>query len=553
MPDSDCLQLELQCDSRVKTPIPEIAPYREDASDMTVPKEIEIKLELAPASVSRLRKVPPLRGVKKPARRETQVSVYFDTDKHKLRRKGLMLRVRRVGDRHIQTIKATRNSRLFERDEWESEIPGQTPDLDLARGTALEPLLSDKLHRHLHPIFETRVQRTTYPLANGKGGIALTLDKGKITTGRRSEPLCELELELKRGNGAQLFDLARQLTDALPAQLALRSKAERGYELLTDRDVAAVKGEPVDLVAGTTTRDGFKAIGRGCLRQVVGNERALLAGDPEGVHQMRVGLRRLRAAMSLFSRILRDPETAALKDELKWLTGELAPARELEVLMTRVVAPVKRRHARLGGLSSLSRDVAQQRDAALARAQDAVRSARFRMLTLEIAAWLEDGQWTRPKEDLVRDRGEVPIENAAAAQLRRRFRKIRKRGRRLAELDTKRRHKLRIQAKKVRYASEFFASLFPGKKASKRRKRFLAALERMQDYLGDLNDIAVHEDRITAIAYGDGRNNQRRRGGRSRAFAAGLLAGREDARLDAILRNAADAYGELTSVRPFWR
>ena len=99
----------------------------------------------------------------------------------------------------------------------------------------------------------------------------------------------------------------------------------------------------------------------------VGNERALLAGDPEGVHQMRVGLRRLRAAMSLFSRILRDPETAALKDELKWLTGELAPARELEVLMTRVVAPVKRRHARLGGLSSLSRDVAQQRDAALAR------------------------------------------------------------------------------------------------------------------------------------------------------------------------------------------
>jgi triphosphatase len=104
---------------------------------MTVPKEIEIKLELAPASVSRLRKVPPLRGVKKPARRETQVSVYFDTDKHKLRRKGLMLRVRRVGDRHIQTIKATRNSRLFERDEWESEIPGQTPDLDLARGTAI--------------------------------------------------------------------------------------------------------------------------------------------------------------------------------------------------------------------------------------------------------------------------------------------------------------------------------------------------------------------------------------------------------------------------------
>ena len=77
---------------------------------MTVPKEVEIKLELPPENLPRLRSVPLLRALKKPARRETQVSVYFDTDKYKLRRKGLMLRVRRVGDRHIQTIKATRNS-----------------------------------------------------------------------------------------------------------------------------------------------------------------------------------------------------------------------------------------------------------------------------------------------------------------------------------------------------------------------------------------------------------------------------------------------------------
>ena len=519
---------------------------------MPGPKEIEIKLELPPASVPRLKRVPLLRGLKKPAERETQVSVYFDTDKHKLHRKGLMLRVRRVGDRHIQTIKATRNSKLFERDEWESEIAGETPDLDLAQGTALEPLLSHKFCRQLHPVFETRVQRTTYPIANGKGGIALTLDKGKIATGRRSEPLCEIELELKRGKETELFDMARQLTGALPAQLALKSKAERGYELLEDRDAAAVKGERIDLVGGTNTRDGFKVIGRACLKQVIGNERALLAGDPEGVHQMRVGLRRLRAAMSLFSDILRDSETKALKNELRWLAGELAPARELEVLMTRVVAPVKRRHAHLDGVSSLARDLAQQRAVALARAQDAVRSARFRALTLEVAAWLEAGQWTRPKDDLVRDRGEIPIEASAAAQLTRRFRKIRKRGKRLMELNTRRRHKLRIQAKKVRYASEFFANLFPGKKASRRRKKFLAALEGMQDYLGDLNDIAVHEDRITAIANGGGRS-RRRRGSPKRAFAAGLLTGREDARLDAVLAHATDAYGALTTVKRFWR
>ncbi|HEY6993688.1 MAG TPA: CHAD domain-containing protein [Xanthobacteraceae bacterium] len=517
---------------------------------MTVPKEIEIKLGLPATSLARLKKIPLLRALKAPPKRETQVSVYFDTDKHTLRKKGLMLRVRRVGSRYVQTIKATGNSGLFERDEWEGEIASEMPDLRLARGTALEPLLSDKFCRQLRPMFETRVRRTTYPIADGERDIALTLDKGEIATGRRSEPLCEIELELKRGNGTELFDLARELTSALPAQLAFKSKSERGYELLEDKGVAAAKGAPIDLSAGTSTREAFRTIGRACLKQIIGNEPALLAGDAEGVHQMRVGMRRLRAAMSLFADILRDPETTALEQELKWLAGELAPARELEVLVTRVVAPARRRHSRLAGVSSLSRDLAAQRAMALARAQDAVRSARFRALTLEIAAWLEAGQWTRPQDDLVRDRGEVPIEISAAEQLTRRFRKIRKQGKVLTQLDAGRRHKLRIQAKKVRYAAEFFANLFPGKKAARRRKRFLSALEGVQDGLGDLNDIAVHEDRITAIANDGG--SRRRRGSPKRAFAAGLLSGREDARFETALANAADACTALARVKPFW-
>ena len=96
--------------------------------------------------------------------------------------------------------------------------------------------------------------------------------------------------------------------------------------------------------------------------------------------------------------------------------------------MKRVVAPVKKRHARWDGVPSLSHDFAEKRKAALARAQSAVKSARFRALTLEIAAWLETGAWTNPQDDLVRDRGDMPIEVAAAEQLDRRWKKIRKKG-----------------------------------------------------------------------------------------------------------------------------
>jgi triphosphatase len=250
----------------------------------------------------------------------------------------------------------------------------------------------------------------------------------------------------------------------------------------------------------------------------------------------------------LFGDILDDRQTAALKNELRWLAGELAPARELEVLMERVIAPVKKKRAwRRDGIPSLSQELAERHAAALARAQEAVRSERFRALTLEVAAWLEIGQWTRPRGDAARHHGEAPIEASAAKQLQRRWRKVRRKGKALARLDAQSRHKLRIQVKKLRYAAEFFGHLFAGKQARRRRKTFVPVLERLQDGLGDLNDIVVHEELIAAIAI------RRRRSSRKRAFAAGLLTGREDARLDAAMAAATAAHAELAKVKPFWR
>jgi len=399
----------------------------------TPPREIELKLEVAPASLPALKKVPLLRSLKAPPRRTSEVSVYFDTDKHKLRRNGLTLRVRRVGDRHMQTIKVDGNSASFERDEWETEIAGPEPDLEHARGTALEPLANDKLR--LKPQFETRVRRTVYPVADDTRAFALTIDRGTIKTGGRSVPVSEIELELERGNPVQLFEEARKLTRGLAAQLGVRSKAERGYALMDGSLDAPIKSVKIELPAGAATREAFRIIGRACLKQIVGNEPALIKVDPEGVHQMRVGLRRLRAAMSLFGGLLRDPQTEAIKAELKWLTTELGPARELDVLVKRVVAPVQVSHAHWDGLPSVSHALAQKREAALARAQDAVTSPRFRALTLEAAAWLEAGDWTAARDDLVRDRGELAIAIFACGQLTRRWRKVRKKGRTLAKLE----------------------------------------------------------------------------------------------------------------------
>ena len=131
-------------------------------------------------------------------------------------------------------------------------------------------------------------------------------------------PLCEAELELKRGNRARLFEFARAIARATSGELAVKSKSQRGYELLAGENAAVARGEAVDIAPDMPASAAFRSIGFACLKQIVANKPAILAGNPEGIHQMRIGLRRLRAAISLFSDIVAEAEVRDLKRELKY-------------------------------------------------------------------------------------------------------------------------------------------------------------------------------------------------------------------------------------------
>jgi inorganic triphosphatase YgiF len=520
---------------------------------MYPPREIELKLDVPIHSLRRLNSSSLLKGAAPSARRPASVvSVYFDTDKLKLCHKGLSLRVRRIGGRLRQTIKQENGagSALFARNEWEHDIRAKQPDLDAARGTALAPLLTKKLRERLKPVFETRVRRKVFQIQSGASEIEVSIDKGKVEAGRQSSPLCEVELKLKQGQAADLFKLAKTLADEVPVQLAVKSKADRGYALIAAEQPAAAKAAPVVVAPDADIQSAFQTIAKACLHQLVVNQPVMLDGDPEGLHQMRVALRRLRAAISLFSDMLPDPQTNALKAEFKWIMGELGPARELDIFLKRVVKPVADRKG--PGIAVLSRELRQHREDAFARARAAVESLRFRALILDTAAWIEAGDWTRNPDDhagMLRTR---PIAPAAAEELRHRWKTILKRGRHLSALDPERRHKLRIQAKKLRYAAEFFAGAFPRRKSARRRQDFVAGLEKLQDALGDLNDIAVHEEMSKRLLEGSTVDGKRRGGRANKAFAAGRLSGREEARIAVVLKEAEQAYAAFAQVKSFW-
>jgi triphosphatase len=193
----------------------------------------------------------------------------------------LLLRVRRIGKHYVQTIKATGNSATVDRNEWETEISDTKPDLRVIDGTPLADLITKKLRRGLKPVFETHIRRTRYSLDNNKYAIDLTVDRGKIDSGDGSTPICELELELKRGDKGRLFEIARLLVHAAPTQVSLKSKAERGYEFIDGSKDLPVKANPVQLPIHGNARDSFRAIGFACLKQILDNMPALASADPE--------------------------------------------------------------------------------------------------------------------------------------------------------------------------------------------------------------------------------------------------------------------------------
>src|SRR5215831_5906868 len=269
---------------------------------MTAPREIELKLEIPVQGLRKLERSQLLLGNHSPLKGAELVSVYFDTGRLKLRKKGVSLRVRHVGGQHLQTIKRNEpgNGATVSRNEWETEINGKDLDLGAARGTPLEPLLTGRVRRALKPIFETRVRRTVYPIRYDNSDIEVSIDKGRIEAGRRSSTLYEVELELKHGESPALFRLAHQLAEHVPARLGVKSKADRGYELLTGEASRPVKAFSVKLTPKQSVETAFQSIARACLHQLCANIEPLRAGDAEGLHQARVSIRRLGTAISLF-------------------------------------------------------------------------------------------------------------------------------------------------------------------------------------------------------------------------------------------------------------
>lgn len=486
--------------------------------------EIELKLAIAPGDAAALRRHPLLRAVA-PVRRKLH-GIYFDTPGFDLFKRRGAFRLRREGYHWVQTVKLDHGSvgGLSVRPEYEVRLAGNQPDFAVLPAEA-RAALSAEVEAALAPVFVTDFQRTVWQIERPGGVIEVALDVGRIQAGTAELPLAEVELELKTGGSAELFEVASALLDAVAMVPEYRSKALRGYGLLGVWQERPSKALTAEVKRATPAAEAWRRGMVSGLEQLGRNLPGLLAGaDPEYLHQARVGVRRLRTMLSLGRALGLGHEDWV--DDLRWFMAELSPARDWDVFVTETLASVGAALPNPERLDGLLARAEKARAAANRRARAAVQAPRLCALMLAMG------------ETLLEAREDGPTLGAWAGEaLDRRWRRLRKLAGQFRQLDATGRHQTRIAAKRLRYAGEAFASLF-GKKAP----RQLAELGRLQDALGVANDVAVAH-RLLAELNRDGRE----------AYAVGLCEGFIAARAAEHMAGVVAQVEAMAASKPFWR
>lgn len=484
---------------------------------MTSQTEIEIKLEVPSAARDGV-----LAALAAEDLQCTRLqAVYVDTEDRLLAKHRIALRLRREGRHWVQTLKAA-GAHEMARLEHNVELGDaeDEPVIDASRhaGTPAGERLAQVLApgAALTARYRTDIERRHRVVAVGAARIELAFDQGAITAGAATWPVCELELELLHGTPADLVDEAVRWVERHGLWLDVRSKAERGERLASgQRRVPARRAGRLALPLDVSTGAALRAAIAHCLQQVQANAAEIADGDhdDEHVHQLRVGLRRLRTALRFFD----DGTVEQLPAWSEALAGwfrRLGAARDRAALGEAFEAPLVAAGA---PLATLPPDEAEQPSAVLREPQ-----ATRLWLSLQAFALSDDP---------------APARHAlpeALRRLRRLHRGIAVDGRDLMALDEVARHRLRKRAKRLRYAVEFTADWFP----AKRLRRYLSRLAAVQTALGGCNDIVTALPLYRGLAERDPRA----------WFAVGWLTARQPG----ALAEAGEALGRWREVHKPW-
>lgn len=459
------------------------------------PEEIELKLALPTSNPSSLAKQFAKTHLlaRRKATHQHLHDIYYDTPEQLLSQQRIALRLRRVGTdekpQWLQTLKTggRSHSALSRRGEWEASVPSAELAQSVLKSTPWSTFDPDgTVFRALAPCFVTSFERTSWTVRRRDGSlIEVALDLGHITVGEKSASICELELELLRGQAAALFDLAQQFSRSIAVLPMTVSKAERGYALAQGSLDAPLNAQPPKLSNNLSLPTAAQRVLREMFCQFTANLNALRSSDDsEVVHQARVGWRRFKSALRLFKPALGVQELPSWQ-ALELLLDFLGEVRDLDVALHDTLPPLaevytagdtRRTEAWETMTQTLRHSASLQRKSVRYALQEPAVGASL----LAITQWL-DGLSSQAGAGEVDQ--EVPLRRWARQRIAHLHEQLR-----AARNDTSSpnsQHRVRILAKRMRYSSEALRDLLP----KKRTEQWLQQATNMQTSLGAARDV----------------------------------------------------------------
>lgn len=289
--------------------------------------ETELKLKCSPQTLAKLKRHPFLRGLQQGRSRTVNLfNIYFDTPGHVLKKSRMAIRLRRSGKQWLQTLKGGGSSHagLHLRNEWEMPVAGEALELDRLKAAGAN--LPKGVEKRLQPVFRTDFSRSIRELRYEDARIELCMDQGEVSCPTGKAGICELELELLEGPPLRLFELALDLHELAPLELEFINKAERGYRLIGGQNEAPLKLRPLLLQERELTGQVLQAHIAACLAHLQTNLTGAAAGDdPEFLHQLNLGARRLHEVLVLHSALKQDAERDKLMRAFEKLESDLKP------------------------------------------------------------------------------------------------------------------------------------------------------------------------------------------------------------------------------------
>jgi inorganic triphosphatase YgiF len=435
---------------------------------------------------------------------------------------------------------------LADRQEDEVPLNGAGPDIGrIADRVLRERVLQVAEKGALTPQFETIVLRTTRNIRTEAGDVVeLVIDLGEVRAEKEDSPIAELELELKSGSSASLFSLARALNETAPLRIIRLTKADRGYALLGEKVRTTQKSHRLTLPETVTAGAALQPVLDNGLAHLLANEPSVVeARDVEGLHQLRVALRRLRAICGTYDKLLDETLMTRIEHEIKWISAICGAARDYDVFLGSLLPAADEALAdEKAGREALTRAARIARADAWAKVVEGVASARFTALVLVLA---DLAATPRPPlaKGVRRKDLDQPARDFASEKLDHQRKKAAKLGAHFATLSDEERHVLRKRLKRLRYTAEFFASLYP----EKATKPYLKRLGALQDCFGALNDFATAARLVKALT------TLGTEGSAARARAGALLLEHHRKAAEGLIGETAARWDKLARRKPFWR